>query len=153
MLGVFTDWVGLKEYSYVKSLGMFYCPDDNTAPLAGGFVNSYAFNSMALIGDISKNTTFGTRAYGNISKFASPAVTVLMFEKYQNQGEVDPWLRAAGMATLVREKPVIFRIGMDVRQVTPMQQVSLVKAINMQPASWVAATDQVGRRSALLAVY
>jgi prepilin-type N-terminal cleavage/methylation domain-containing protein/prepilin-type processing-associated H-X9-DG protein len=84
-----TGWASM-EWPYIKSMGLLACPNDNTKPIAGGLVNSYAMNSMTMLGDISKNYTWGNRTYANLSKFTAPSLTVLMFEKYQAQGESDP---------------------------------------------------------------
>ncbi|HEY3329765.1 MAG TPA: DUF1559 domain-containing protein [Capsulimonadaceae bacterium] len=79
-----------QEWPYIKSMSLLTCPDDSTKAIAGGLVNSYAMNSMAMIGDISKNTNWAMRVFGNLSKFGAPALTVILFEKYQAQGETDP---------------------------------------------------------------
>src|SRR5579872_4640304 len=63
-------------YPYVKSTGVFKCPDDSTAPggagPAGG-VNSYGFN-------VNLSNFPNTGGKGNLSGASAPAVTVMFFE-------------------------------------------------------------------------
>lgn len=85
-----TGWAS-QEYPYIKSDGVFFCPDDPTPPVPNGFVNSYAMNTLVMIGNANLNNNWGyPPVVGNVSKLNSPAVTVLMFEKFYNSGESDP---------------------------------------------------------------
>ena len=59
-------------YSYVKSTGVYACPDDST----GGTPVSYGYNNMLL----GVGGNWGGFAIGNTSKLVSPSVTVLLSE-------------------------------------------------------------------------
>ena len=69
-------WAG-QIYGYVKSAGVFHCPDDPTPQTTNGaavlYPLSYAFNS-----DIASNSFGGI--LGASSRFNAPAQTVLLFE-------------------------------------------------------------------------
>jgi len=72
----FTPWAGA-IYPYVKSTGVYACPDDQTVVSASCcYLNSYAFNSS-----MSYNTcgTWGG-APEPVTKFTSPSMTVVLLE-------------------------------------------------------------------------
>jgi len=76
-------WAGI-VYPYVKSGGVYGCPDDPTVQAAGNAKVSYAMNaalifSMALIPSIG-NQWGGMTQYGTLNQQASPANLVLLFE-------------------------------------------------------------------------
>nr|WP_301002542.1 DUF1559 domain-containing protein [Capsulimonas corticalis] len=71
-------WAG-KMYPYVKSTGVYGCPDDPTQPTAGVFKLSYALNA-AYVGGISYYYPQITTDYNNTVVQRSPANTVLLFE-------------------------------------------------------------------------
>ena len=70
-------WAG-KVYPYVKSTGVFGCPDDPTSPAAGMAKVSYAFNGNLF----PDNTTYynNRKTFGAIASMNSPSNTVLLFE-------------------------------------------------------------------------
>jgi prepilin-type N-terminal cleavage/methylation domain-containing protein/prepilin-type processing-associated H-X9-DG protein len=68
-------WAG-KIYSYVKSGGVYGCPDDSTSPFPGLYKVSYAMNANVWAG----NTYFGQPTAGSLAGQNSPANTVLLFE-------------------------------------------------------------------------
>ena len=68
-------WAG-KIYPYVKSGGVYGCPDDSTAPIAGTYKVSYAMNANVWNG----NTYFGQPTAGSLAAQGAPANTVLLFE-------------------------------------------------------------------------
>ena len=70
-------WGG-RIYPYVKSTGVYKCPDDPTGPGTGTLAN-YLPISYALNGNISA-TTAGNGTGGALSNLASPARTVLLYE-------------------------------------------------------------------------
>ena len=72
-------WAG-KIYSYVKSGGVYGCPDDPTSPSQGMYKVSYAMNANVWAG----NTYFGQPTAGSLASQGSPSNTVLLFE-IQNQ--------------------------------------------------------------------
>jgi len=88
------DGWGGQVYPYVKSTAAFACPDDTTTPGNGKQVVSYAFNEDN-IGTCANpsSTTAGTVNWVNVyplSKFGSPAVTILMceFHMIANSGAI-----------------------------------------------------------------
>ena len=66
-------WAG-KIYPYVKSVGVYRCPDDPTA----GEAVSYAYN-INLYPEYTQWTVWGSGA-GSLAKFVAPAETVELFE-------------------------------------------------------------------------
>ncbi|MEO7718921.1 MAG: DUF1559 domain-containing protein [Capsulimonas sp.] len=75
-------WAG-KIYPYVKSKGVYGCPDDPTSPVSGTAKVSYGFNSNLL----PANSIFSYQSGSTSNALAaqnSPAVTVALFET-QNQ--------------------------------------------------------------------
>ncbi len=64
-------WAGC-VYPYVKSVGVYACPDDTAAAAAPANVISYAVNM-----DLVRSDTF---AIGNYTTFNAPASTVLLME-------------------------------------------------------------------------
>ena len=77
-------WGG-QIYSYVKSAGVYDCPDDiNAAPSGGLYPVSYAYNQNLL--GITNN--FGTTDSGNLSKLGSASMTILLTE-VASQGNVN----------------------------------------------------------------
>ena len=76
-------WAG-QIYPYVKSSGVYTCPDDPTLPSTGDTVISYAINFNLYDGDQASavsgaNSGFMPNAI-SLSKINSPAVTVELFE-------------------------------------------------------------------------
>ena len=79
---------GVQIYPYVKSVGVFACPDDNVSQAAvnpGTNTNSYAMN-MNLPYGITPFTGCGLAGQipagpaGNLSKFNAPSLTCMLFE-------------------------------------------------------------------------
>ncbi len=75
-------WAG-QIYSYVKSTGVYKCPDDSTGNNANGGTNavpvSYAYNGINICRTDGLNS--GAKGAGSaLSAFAAPANTVLLFE-------------------------------------------------------------------------
>ncbi|BDI29906.1 hypothetical protein CCAX7_19570 [Capsulimonas corticalis] len=68
-------WAGL-IYPYVKSAGVFACPDDPTQPVAGRYKESYAMNANMW----PKGSTYHGTGTSAIASQSSPAATVLLFE-------------------------------------------------------------------------
>ncbi len=80
-LGYGIGWAG-EIYSFVKSTGVFKCPDDSTAPAAGAggttlYPVSYFFN-----GGIPFYTA------GALSQMNSPASTIMVCEAVSNVGDI-----------------------------------------------------------------
>ena len=71
-------WAG-KMYPYVKSTGVYGCPDDPTQPTAGASKLSYALNA-AYVGGVSFYYPQITQSYNNTVVQRSPSNTVLLFE-------------------------------------------------------------------------
>jgi len=88
----FVGWAG-KIYPYVKSAGVFSCPDDATGPMVGGVTNvqkiSYAFNGSLYDNDEIDAYYAGTQTYGNLSEYNSPSNTVELFEVANVQSGTD----------------------------------------------------------------
>lgn len=94
-VGADTGW-GVEIYPYLKSTGVYTCPDDTTppqliaawwpAPYNDGHyyleTESYAFNFNLM----NKNPTIGLNKYGSVAKLSAPASTVLMFEASNVEG-------------------------------------------------------------------
>jgi len=76
-------WAG-KVYPYVKSTGVFGCPDDPTQPIAGTYKVSYAMNGNIMSYPNGDNNSFYGATYAEIASEIAPASTVLLFE-IQNQ--------------------------------------------------------------------
>ena len=76
-------WAG-RIYPYVKSVGSFKCPDDSTVAAVPFYVNSYGFNTNALLDNpgISPPSPVG------LSEFAAPASTILLFEVDTNVADL-----------------------------------------------------------------
>ncbi|MEO7719746.1 MAG: DUF1559 domain-containing protein [Capsulimonas sp.] len=78
-------WGG-RIYPYVKSSGVYGCPDDPTSPEAGTSKISYATNVNLIAGmnpdGSTLSTTFlgGSPTYPSIASWTSPANTVQLFE-------------------------------------------------------------------------
>jgi len=75
-------WGG-SVYPYVKSVGVFKCPDDNTTAYNGAPPVSYAFNGEW----ICRPTNDGGLG-GSTTGYTSPSVTVLLCEAFGVQGNV-----------------------------------------------------------------
>ncbi len=75
-------WAG-KVYAYVKSGGVYGCPDDSTTPRIGVRL-SYAAN-MNLVGE---GNGYGVTAYPALAAQSSPSNTVLLFEIQGNTSNV-----------------------------------------------------------------
>lgn len=75
-------WAG-RVYPYVKSGGVFACPDDTFVPPAGGSVISYAYNDDIAAGG---GGFAGLTINGAVSKLTSPPMTVLLCEFQLNAG-------------------------------------------------------------------
>jgi prepilin-type N-terminal cleavage/methylation domain-containing protein/prepilin-type processing-associated H-X9-DG protein len=75
-----TGWAGV-VYPYVKSTGIFVCPDDTSTPASGSYQVSYAYNVDIPRYDAANN-------YGAIqaSKLLAPANTVLLSECTDGSG-------------------------------------------------------------------
>ncbi len=71
-------WGG-QIYQYVKSTGVYKCPDDPSAPIYGGSPVSYAFN-MNLA---------GSGPTGSLSSQQAPASTVLLCEVQNDRASID----------------------------------------------------------------
>ncbi|MGI4790228.1 MAG: DUF1559 domain-containing protein [Janthinobacterium lividum] len=70
-------WAG-QLYTYVKSTGVFLCPDDSTSGLGH---SSYAYNSNATFHAGLTATPFDSYS---LARFSAPANTVLLFEVQGN---------------------------------------------------------------------
>jgi len=115
------SWASL-IYPYIKSTGVYVCPDDTTTPNGGGDatgpqVCSYGMNSNVDAG--SKDSAWYPGALTQVTQLTSPAVTVQLFEafscatyitsptaanvdwSYANNGQSDSGWKCctAGMAT------------------------------------------------------
>ena len=71
-------WGG-QIYAYVKSTGVYKCPDDPSAPIYGGSPVSYAFNE----------NLYGGGSAGSLSAQQSPASTVLLCEVQNDRASID----------------------------------------------------------------
>ena len=71
-------WAG-EIYPFVKSTGVYGCPDDPTAPAAGVSKVSYAINANIMGGNLSNYTQLVTD-HDSLSSWNSPANTVQLFE-------------------------------------------------------------------------
>jgi prepilin-type N-terminal cleavage/methylation domain-containing protein/prepilin-type processing-associated H-X9-DG protein len=71
---------GSQLYPYVKSTGVYACPDDSTKPGGTYFPVSYAYNTLI------PNTYNTTK--GHYSAFTSPAKTVLFCEVTRNAAQI-----------------------------------------------------------------
>jgi len=83
-------WAG-KVYPYVKSTGVFGCPDDSTQPVNGNRARlSYAFNGN-LFGVAPSIGTYylSGNQYPGIPSMTAPASTVMLFEIQQQWGGGD----------------------------------------------------------------
>jgi prepilin-type N-terminal cleavage/methylation domain-containing protein/prepilin-type processing-associated H-X9-DG protein len=69
-------------YPYIKSNGVFLCPDDATTANPGQYVLSYAMNSDFMYGSQTHNGI----PNGALSTLAAPAGTVCMFECQNETG-------------------------------------------------------------------
>ena len=70
-------------YPYVKSKGLFKCPDDPTAPTANGGSSAYTAVSYAV------NSSIADFAGNALAQINSPAKTVLIFEDTLKTADVD----------------------------------------------------------------
>jgi len=75
-------WAG-QLYPYLKSSGVYTCPDDTTQPFTGNMVLSYGENF---------NLQYQNRTYGAVSipQANAPASTILLFEIQNNQLQIPP---------------------------------------------------------------
>ena len=81
--GLGSGWAG-QLYPYVKSTGVFKCPDDSSYPLSQGVSTSYGFNRNCAVYSYA-----GTGPEGrSLAEFTAPAKTVLLFE-VTNSGYYD----------------------------------------------------------------
>jgi len=89
----FVGWGG-DIYPYVKSAGVFACPDDPTSQGTYGTTEiSYAFNE-SLYGNETWDAYFsGAGTYHSLSQYTSPSQTVELFEVAQIQTGTD-WNQA-----------------------------------------------------------
>jgi len=71
-----SGWAG-QLYPYVKSTGVFHCPDDTT--IIGGNPSSYALNNNVVINPSYTGCT-GTLGSRTLSTLNAPAITVMIFE-------------------------------------------------------------------------
>lgn len=74
----FGEGWGGRIYQYVKSGGVYGCPDDPTAPATGLYKVSYAENGNLCV--LQGGTFYGGTQYNTIASFSSPANTVELFE-------------------------------------------------------------------------
>ena len=83
-------WGG-QIYSYVKSTGVYVCPDDVAANPGGGlYPVSYAYNQNIVIGyPYVAATSYAGLNCANLSKINSPVMTVLFTEVTLNGANVD----------------------------------------------------------------
>ena len=78
--GFGVGWAG-RIYPFVKSTGVFGCPDDPTSPTAAGkYKCSYGMNESLYQGGVIQCPQLYPTSYGSISGWNSPANTVLLFE-------------------------------------------------------------------------
>jgi len=88
--GFGVGWAG-RIYSFVKSTGVYACPDDSTATSAGKSRESYGMNASIYGGGPLTGPNSGsypqlqTTGHGSLSSWNSPANTVMLFEA-QNVG-------------------------------------------------------------------
>jgi prepilin-type N-terminal cleavage/methylation domain-containing protein/prepilin-type processing-associated H-X9-DG protein len=87
-------------YSYVKSTGVFACPDDITPNDQGGAPGpvstvSYAIN-LNLVKGFNPPDTNNVATYPTLAAWNSPANTVMLFE-IQNNHWGPPWMADAGV--------------------------------------------------------
>jgi prepilin-type N-terminal cleavage/methylation domain-containing protein len=75
-------WAG-EIYSYVKSTGVYKCPDDPTATNGNLYPVSYALNNDAV-----GNSESSVPIAGKLAAFNSPSKTVLLVEQYGVQAYV-----------------------------------------------------------------
>ncbi|MCW3060331.1 MAG: hypothetical protein JWQ02_2152 [Capsulimonas sp.] len=85
MCDVFGQGWGGRIYPYVKSGGLYGCPDDPSSPEPGTSKVSYAVNTNLITGSdgfTSMNTAFLSNAptYPALASWSSPSNTVLLFE-------------------------------------------------------------------------
>ena len=74
-------WAG-KVYPYVKSKGVYVCPDDSTKPLPNTYAPdqvSYTANSFLLCPH-TVSSTDNTAVSSTLAQLTAPATTVLLFE-------------------------------------------------------------------------
>ena len=82
-------WAG-KIYSYVKSTGVYGCPDDPTAPtVAGLYKVSYGMNGNVWP---SNSTFYGGTTASSLASQGSPANTVLLFELQGQTSTGNGWV-------------------------------------------------------------
>jgi prepilin-type N-terminal cleavage/methylation domain-containing protein/prepilin-type processing-associated H-X9-DG protein len=77
LVGYGAGWAG-EVYTYVKSTGVYKCPDDSTA-FNQGYPVSYAFNQ----------NLYGGGSTGTLSAVSSPASTVLLCEVQNDTAHID----------------------------------------------------------------
>ena len=78
-------WGG-QLYSFVKSAGVYKCPDDSTSGNATAVPPTYPVSYV-----VNGNLAYACSTAGNISSLNSPKKTVLLFESKTNAGAVtDP---------------------------------------------------------------
>jgi prepilin-type N-terminal cleavage/methylation domain-containing protein/prepilin-type processing-associated H-X9-DG protein len=77
-------WAGA-IYPYVKSTGVYKCPDDSTGVSGTNYPVSYAYNGQKIARD---NTGDPVGIAAAISQFNAPAVTVLAFEAQGIQANI-----------------------------------------------------------------
>ena len=80
--GYAIGWAG-QIYSFVKSTGVYKCPDDSTSAKAGNPSDvpvSYAFNLAVTRTDDTTGATTSNATGGALSKLSAPANTVLLME-------------------------------------------------------------------------
>ncbi|WP_354673139.1 DUF1559 domain-containing protein [Capsulimonas corticalis] len=86
-------WGG-RIYPYIKSAGVYGCPDDPSSPIAGTSKISYAMNTNLIfgtdnVGDVMTAIFFnGAATYPAIASWGSPSNTVLLFEIQGNTNAV-----------------------------------------------------------------
>jgi prepilin-type N-terminal cleavage/methylation domain-containing protein/prepilin-type processing-associated H-X9-DG protein len=76
-----TGWAG-QIYPYVRSKGVFMCPDDSTSAAAPAVALSYAENTNLTVAE-----AIGPAKAANSSGLNAPANTVLLFEIQGNSGD------------------------------------------------------------------
>jgi len=72
-------WAG-KIYPYVKSAGVYGCPDDPTAPASGYSKVSYGMNGNLMNFAVPGYSYYNTTWYPVLASSLAPASTVLLFE-------------------------------------------------------------------------
>jgi prepilin-type N-terminal cleavage/methylation domain-containing protein/prepilin-type processing-associated H-X9-DG protein len=92
--GLGSGWAS-QLYPYVKSAGVYRCPDDSSAEISKGKPSSFGFNRNCAVYDPT-----GTHSDGqSLAAFTSPAKTVLLFEVTKSgyyDITVDPNTNATG---------------------------------------------------------